>query len=75
MRRLVSQLLLIARVPAVAADQHAQASGRGLQDLRRLIDAAVDVAAHFTVRVLLALGLAEYRAVAGKHQAAVVQGA
>ncbi|MNP43112.1 hypothetical protein D3C76_1369120 [compost metagenome] len=43
--------------------------------MRRLVGAAADKAPHFTVRVLLALRLAEYRTIAGEYQAGVVQGA
>ncbi|MNO63545.1 hypothetical protein D3C76_542530 [compost metagenome] len=56
---LFSQLLVVFRVPAVTAHQYPQAPGRGLHDLQRVLAAVVDVAAHFTVGILLALGLSQ----------------
>ena len=71
--RLLRQLPVIFRVPAVAAHQHAEAASRGLNDLQGKLASVMDVAAYFAVRILLALGLAQYRTVTAEHQAAVEQ--
>ena len=71
--RLGQQLLVILRVPAVAAHQYPKPPSRCLQHLQRLVHTRVDEAPVLAVWIVLALGLAQDGAVAGEYHAAVEQ--
>ncbi|MCY1433995.1 hypothetical protein D9M71_500390 [compost metagenome] len=67
------EFAVVVRVPAVAADQHAQAPGRGVDDIEPVFAVGLDRLLLFEHRIHLALGLADGQAIAAEHHAAVEQ--
>src|SRR5690606_3965806 len=74
-RLLIVELAVVVRVPAVAADQHAQTSRRSFDDVERVLAIGLDRILLFKKRLHLTLGLADWQAVTTELYAAVVQGA
>ena len=67
------ELAVVVRVPAVAADQNAQAPGGGIDNVDDMLIARFYKATFIVDRVKLALRLAQRQAVGGEHHAGVVQ--
>jgi len=73
LRAFFVQRAVVLGVPAVAADQDAQAPGRGVDHIQLMIGAGLDIALFFIGGQQLALRSADGGTLAVKHHAAVVQ--
>ncbi|MNR24927.1 hypothetical protein D3C85_1420440 [compost metagenome] len=72
MRLFSVELAVVVRVPAVAADQHAKAPGRGVDDVEGMVAIGLDRILLFKDRMHLALRLADGQTIAAEDHTAVV---
>ncbi len=73
LRTVLVQARVIIRVPAVAADQHTQAPGRGVDHIQRCVACRAHITLLIALGVQLTLRLTERQPIAAKRQAAVIQ--
>src|SRR5471032_1140230 len=73
LRALLVEFAVVVRVPTVAADQDAQAPGRGIDHVDDIFVARLDKTALIVDRIELALWLAHWQTVGTEHQAGVIQ--